>query len=44
MRNEWGIPYTYKITNMLAANCPRIANNRLNLSLCITDLVGRYKN
>ena len=30
--------YTYKITNILAANCPRVANNMLNLSLCITVL------
>ena len=30
--------YTYKITNILAANCPRVANNILNLSLCITVL------
>ena len=34
--NEWG--YTYKITNILAANCPRTANNILNLSLCIAVL------
>ena len=30
--------YTYKITNILAANCPRVANNILNLSLCKTVL------
>ena len=30
--------YTYKITNILAANWPRVANNILNLSLCIADL------
>ena len=30
--------YTYKITNIPAANCPRVANIMLNLSLCITDL------
>ena len=30
--------YTYKITNILAANCPRVANNMLNLSLCIAVL------
>ena len=36
--------YTYKITKSLAANCPRVANIILNLSLCITVyLVGRYK-
>ena len=30
--------YTYKITNILAANWFRVANNILNLSLCIADL------
>ena len=30
--------YTYKTTNILAANCPRVANNILNLSLCIAVL------
>ena len=30
--------YTYKITNILAANCARVANNSFNLSLCITVL------
>ena len=30
--------YTYKITNILAAYCPRVANNILNLSLCIAVL------
>ena len=30
--------YTYKITNILAANCPREANNILNISLCIAVL------
>ena len=30
--------YTYKITNIVAANWPRVANNILNLSLCIADL------
>ena len=30
--------YTYKITNILAANWPGVANNILNLSLCIADL------
>ena len=30
--------YTYKITNILAAYWPRVANNILNLSLCIADL------
>ena len=30
--------YTYKITNILAANCPRVANNILNLSLGIAVL------
>ena len=30
--------YTYKITNMAAANCPKVANIILNLSLCITIL------
>ena len=30
--------YTYKITNILPANWPRVANNILNLSLCISDL------
>ena len=30
--------YTYKITKILAANCPRVANNILDLSLCITVL------
>ena len=34
--NEWGIPTN--ITNILAANWPRVANNILNLSLCIADL------
>ena len=35
-KNEWG--YTYKITNILAANWPRVANNIFNLSLCIANL------
>ena len=30
--------YTYKITNILAANCPRVANNILHLSLSIAVL------
>ena len=30
--------YTYKITNISAANCPRVANNIINLSLCIAVL------
>ena len=30
--------YTYKITNILAVNWPRVANNIFNLSLCIADL------
>ena len=30
--------YTYKITNITAANCPKVANIILNLSLCITNL------
>ena len=30
--------YTFKITNILAANCPKVANNILNLSRCITVL------
>ena len=30
--------YTYKITNIAAANCPRVANIMLNLCLCITVL------
>ena len=30
--------YTNKITNILAANWPKVANNILNLSLCIADL------
>ena len=30
--------YTYKITNILAASWPTVANNILNLSLCIADL------
>ena len=30
--------YNYKITNITAANCPRVANSILNLSLCITVL------
>ena len=29
---------SYKTTNILAANCPRVANNILNLSLCIAVL------
>ena len=28
--------YTYKITNIAAANCPRVANIMLNSNLCIT--------
>ena len=37
--------YTNKITNIAAADCPRVANIMLNSSLCITGyLVGRYKN
>ena len=28
--------YTYKITNIADANCPRVANIILNFSLCIT--------
>ena len=28
--------YTYKITNIPAANCPRVAKIILNLSVCIT--------
>ena len=30
--------FTYKITNIAAAKCPRVANILLNLSLCITVL------
>ena len=30
--------YTYKITNILAAYWPRVANNILNLSLCTANL------
>ena len=30
--------YTYKITNIAVANCPRVANSILNLSLYITVL------
>ena len=30
--------YTYKITNILAANWTRVANNILKLILCIADL------
>ena len=30
--------YTYKITIILAAYWPRVANNILYLSLCIADL------
>ena len=30
--------YTDKITNIAAAYCPRVANNILILSLCITVL------
>ena len=30
--------YTYKITNIAAANSPRVANIMLNSSLCITVL------
>ena len=30
--------YTDKITNIAAANCPRIANIMLNSSICITVL------
>ena len=30
--------YTYKITNIAAANYPRVANIMLNSSLCITVL------
>ena len=37
--------YTYKITNIAAANCPRVANIMPNSSLCITILPsGIYKN
>ena len=32
--------YTYKITNILATNCPRVANNIPYLSLCITVLTN----
>ena len=32
--------YSYKITNITAANCLRVANIILNLSLCITVLPG----
>ena len=30
--------YTYKITNIATANCPRVANIMLNSSLCLTVL------
>ena len=36
--------YTNKITNIAAANCPRVANIMLYSSLCVTILPGRYKN
>ena len=32
--------YSYKIINITAANCLRLANIILNLSLCITVLPG----
>ena len=34
--------YTYKITNISTANCPRVANIKPNLSLCITLLLSGH--
>ena len=34
--------YTYKITKISTANCPRVANIKPNLSLCITLLLSGH--